>query len=322
VEGIWFVYLILAAFPGLIAFAAIYKYMEVRQASRWSSVPGKVVISTIEARSVKAANSDSNDTEIRNFAKVVYEYKVATRIYRGDRISIGEDLGDSQIAETLAKYPVGSDVTVYYNPNKREQAVIERDLPPFLWKGVTIIVVMLIAIILGAIFGFHKLGDLMAMVVRNPDRAPFVAAAVGFALLFALGVYGFQRSAARTKSWPTAPGRIISSGVRAFESSSSNEGGAGRWTTQYRAEIIYTYDIAGVCYTGDMAKTGGSVSSTSDAFAKRAVAANPVGKTIEVHYNPDNPAQSAINPRLGWIWLFWIVPAGMLALAYYVAGTN
>ena len=40
-DGIWFLYLMLGAFPALIAFAAIYKYFEVVQASRWPSVPGQ-----------------------------------------------------------------------------------------------------------------------------------------------------------------------------------------------------------------------------------------------------------------------------------------
>ena len=92
-DGVWFVYLVLAAFPGLIAFATIYKYMQVRQAAGWPSAPGRVVISTTEARSVKSGGTDSDDTEIRTFAKVVYEYKVATRTYRGDRVSIGVRTG-------------------------------------------------------------------------------------------------------------------------------------------------------------------------------------------------------------------------------------
>src|SRR5262245_52103522 len=119
VDGIWFVYLVLAAFPGLIAFAAIYLYFQVRRARLWPSVPGRVVVSMSEKRNVKGAGADSTDTEARNFAKVVYEYKIATRTYRCDRVTVGENRGNFEVAETLAKYPLGKEVTVYYNPNKR-----------------------------------------------------------------------------------------------------------------------------------------------------------------------------------------------------------
>ena len=36
----WFVYAMLLAPVGLIVFAAIYKYLEVRAASDWPSTPG------------------------------------------------------------------------------------------------------------------------------------------------------------------------------------------------------------------------------------------------------------------------------------------
>ena len=39
-------------------------------------------------------SGDNDDTEPRTFAKVVFEYKVAGKSYRGDRVSIGEDLGN------------------------------------------------------------------------------------------------------------------------------------------------------------------------------------------------------------------------------------
>lgn len=167
-DGIWIVYLFLAAFPGLIVFAAVYKYMEVRQAARWPSAPGRVVRSGQETRRVRSGGPDSDDTEPRNFAKIVYEYTIAERKYRCDRVSIGEDLGNFQVAETIARYPVGKPVTVYYDPNERSKAVLERDLPPGIWKGVTIIVLALAGLIVGSVVGFRKLGDVMSAFVRDP----------------------------------------------------------------------------------------------------------------------------------------------------------
>jgi hypothetical protein len=312
-NDVWGLYLILGMFPAFILFAAIVKYVEVLKARNWSSVPGRIVISTSEARKVR---SGDNDTEPRTFAKVVFEYKVAGKIYRGDRVGIGEDLGNFQVAETLAKYPVGKLVTVFYNPNRREQAVLERDLPPFIWKGIAVMILVLVGLIVGGVVGVSRFADFMRTVIPNATAAPFFTGLIVFSLVWALFVFGFQRSAVRARQWPTVPGRIESSGVRTFDSSSTSDGGS---TTMYRAEIIYSYEVAGVRYTADKSKTGTQVSSNVRSAAERAVKGYPAGRVIDVHYNPDNPADAAVDPRSGLIWLLYIVPIALLAFAYFVA---
>ena len=317
--GTIFLYAILAAFPALIIFAAVYKYMEVAQASRWPKAQGRVIVSTSEARAVKSMNSKSDDTEMRTFAKIVYEFTVAGRKYQGDRVSIGEDLGNFQVAGTIAKYPRGKDVTVYYNPVKPTQSVLERDLPAGMLKGIVIIILILIGILVGAVVGFHKLGDFMSGLVRNPSEAPFVTACVGFALLVSLFIWGFQRTAARQRAWPTVSARVEKSAVHEFQELEERDSGSDRWRTMYRSEVIYGYEVAGVRYTGDMATSGTKISSNIESIALRAAEKYPVGAKIDVHYNPDNPAETAINPGSVWFNLLWLVPAAMLTLAYFIA---
>ena len=90
-----------------------------RAAREWPSAAGKVVVSKTEVRKVKVIDSDRAEGhrfEERNFADIVYEYSVAGRKLRNNRVSIGEDRGNFEVAETIAKYPVGAAVTVYYNP--------------------------------------------------------------------------------------------------------------------------------------------------------------------------------------------------------------
>lgn len=317
-DGPIFIYLILAAFPALIIFAAAYKFLEVWKASRWPKAQGRVVVSTSEARSVKSMDAKSNDTERRTFAKIVYEFTVAGRKYRGDRVSIGEDLGNFQVAETIAKYPRGKEVTVYYNPVNPTQAVLERDVPPGIFKGIVILVLVLIGILVFAVVGFHRLGDFMRGLVRNPAEAPFVTACIGFALLTALFVWAFQRNAARQRSWPTVQARVEKSGVHEFQALEERSSGRDRWSTRYRAEVIYGYEVAGVRYTGDMSAGGTKVSSNIETIARKSAEKYPAGSAVEVHYNPDNPAESAINPGSIWIYLLWLIPASMLTLAYFI----
>jgi hypothetical protein len=316
VDGIWIVYLFLAAFPGLIIFAAVYKYFEVRRASVWPSVPGRVVVSMSEKRSVDTGGADSTDTEIRNFAKVVYEYKVATKTYRGDRVSVGENLGNFEVAETLAKYPLGKAVTVYYNPNNRAEALLEREFPAFVWKGLILFVLGLGSLIAGCIFGFKWLGRFLETAIPNPANAPFVTACIGFALLFGLVLLGMQRASARARQWPTAPARIESSGVRSYEERDTSSNGRSRMRTMARPDVVYSYAVGGVQYRGNTVSIIKS-STNSDAFARKVAARYPVGKEFRVHYNPDNPSESALDPRapLG-LYFFYVMPVIVLAIGY------
>jgi hypothetical protein len=119
----WFVYLILLGPLGLLLGAAVYKTVEVRAAREWPSTAGKVIVSNAEVREVKVIDSKRESgirMEQRNFANVVYEYFVAGKKLRNNRVSIGEDRGD--FAETIARYPVGTIVTVYYNPRQRRRS--------------------------------------------------------------------------------------------------------------------------------------------------------------------------------------------------------
>ncbi len=316
--GTLFIYLILAAFPALIVFAAVYKYIEVSQAARWPKAQGRVVISTTEARTVKSGGVNVDDTELRTFARIEYDFTVAGRTYRGNRVSIGEDLGNFEVAETIAKYPRGKDVTVYYNPVKPTQAVLERDMPPGLWKGIVIIVAVLVALIVGGVVGFHKLGDVMRGLVRNSSEAPFVTACLGFAFFAALIIFGIQRNAARQRAWPLVPARIERSGVQEFQELERHDNGPDRWRTAYRADIVYIYEIGGVRYTGDMAASGTRISSNIESIARNMAAKYPTGMTVDIHYNPDNPAESVLKPAGRWLLLLWLIPGIMVALAYFI----
>ena len=95
--------------------------------------------------------------EQRNYANIIYEYSVAGQKLRNNRVSIGEDRGNFEVAETIAKYPVGAIVTVYYNPLHPKEAVLERDLPKGLWGCLGIGTVIVLAIVFGSAFGLNKL---------------------------------------------------------------------------------------------------------------------------------------------------------------------
>ena len=126
----------------------------------WPPTPGKVVVSTSQLREVKVLDSEregGTGSKQRNFANIIYEYTVSGQKLRNNRVSIGEDLGNFQVAETIANYPVGTVVTVYYNPRHPHEAVLERDLPKGLCGCLGIATVIALVGLFGASIGLKQI---------------------------------------------------------------------------------------------------------------------------------------------------------------------
>lgn len=315
----WFVYAMLLAPVGLIVVAAIYKYLEVRAASDWPSVPGKVVVSKPETRDVRVIDSDreaGHRFEERNFANVTYEYVIAGQRYRNNRVTIGEDRGNFEVAETLARYPVGTVVTVYYNPNRRGEAVLERDMPKGMWGCIGWMVVIAVALVFGSAIGFNRITEFAREYMANPRKAAPVVILAAMGAVAALIAVAIQRHARQARKWPAVKGTVVTSGLEKFRAASAD---GRRGAMMFKAKIGYTYRFNGVDYTGTVASLGGQVASTSDGAVRRWARRYEDGQAVDVYVNPANPSESVLEPRARGIWVVWIIVAGLWMLAYFLA---
>jgi multisubunit Na+/H+ antiporter MnhG subunit len=316
----WFVYAMLLAPLGLILVAAAYKTLQVRAAREWPSTPGKVVISNAEVRKVKMlddSRADGHRFEERNFANIVYEYSVRGEKLRNNRVSIGEDLGNFEVAETIARYPVGAAVTVYYNPLHPHEAVLERDLPKGLWGCLGIGTAITLAIVFGSAIGLHRLTDFASARLANPKLSPLVVGFGAFGLVIALFALALQRQASRAKQWPVVSGTIKLSGIESFRAAPTE--GVSRGQVMYRRQVSYAYTYNGVSYTNVHASLGSNVASTSSWLVRKTTTDYQDGATVRVYVNPDNPSQATLEPRAGFVWVLWLFVIAFAAGAYVFA---
>ena len=316
----WFVYLMLLAPLGLLLGVAVYKTLQVRAAREWPSAAGKVVVSKTEVRKVKVIDSDRAEGhrfEERNFADIVYEYSAAGRKLRNNRVSIGEDRGNFEVAETIAKYPVGTVVTVYYNPLHPDQAVLERDLPKGMWGCLGIGTAIALAIVFGSAIGLHQLSEFASNHLANPKVSPFVVAAGGFGFLIALFGLALHRQASLARKWPVVPGAIKSSGLEQFMSAPSEPAEHSQLT--FQSKVSFAYRFNGIDYVSQHASLSGTVSSTSRVLMQRYARKYPTGAKIQVYVNPLDPSDAVLEPRVSHIWIIWASVTFIWGVAYYAA---
>lgn len=91
---------------------------------------------------------------------------------------------------------------------------------------------------------------------------------------------------------------------------------------RYIAEIRYAYSVAGRHYTGDKYRFG-AFNRTDKRWARQLADAHPVGRSVTVYYDADNPALSVLAPGLqgsSLLILMFLAPFNvvMLGMWWYV----
>ncbi|HEX8312121.1 MAG TPA: DUF3592 domain-containing protein [Chthoniobacteraceae bacterium] len=109
------------------------------------------------------------------------------------------------------------------------------------------------------------------------------------------------RKALASRHWAPAPGRV----------SLSRYGLVGK--SSYRAEIHVVYQASGQSFTCTRFVFGPR-SSASNASIDRTLAEYPVGKEVQVYFDPQDPGSSVCKPGANWSFLAYLVS---IALGMY-----
>lgn len=145
----------------------------------------------------------------------------------------------------------------------------------------------------------HASGPIAAIVIGA------LLVAGGWFTAFSLGKPLRDRAAASI-NWPTTEGRITRSQLER----SKKEG-----RTMYSADVAYEYVLDGKTFGGDRVWFGDNARSSDPTAWKRAVERYPMGSGVQVHYDPDDPQESVLEPGLTWAGsVIYLVGLGILAL--------
>ncbi|MCZ7646055.1 MAG: DUF3592 domain-containing protein [Planctomycetota bacterium] len=113
--------------------------------------------------------------------------------------------------------------------------------------------------------------------------------------------------------WKTAPGRIVES---RYEVVSGTRGDS------FVVKLAYQYEAGGLAWTGHARLFTYSDQHLARAWVQRIVAEYPVGRAVEVHYNPSDPGDAVLEPRIDFDLVFFFLPTvfGFLLVLLVVFG--
>jgi len=315
---------IACAFAALLAFATLVKWRELQVAKSWLPTPGTIISSRSEARQVisRGVGSEANGkTEVRNFPAITFSYHVSGKSHIGTRYSMRANLGNFAVQETLAQYPKGAVVTVFYDPAQPAQAVIERTMPDGAFRFMACLSA---GLVVGAFVLVITVGGLLEAIkpyMPDPQHAGAAVLMVTIAL-FASRMAWLQREmAADAANWPSVIGQVTQSGVDAFKMR-DYIGNLWRrpWQTMFRSRVVYAYQVGGTVYSADRISFGASLLTSLPFLVGLHAIRYSVASSVQVFYDPANPAHAVLEPRVLGLWVLWSASAVMFSGAVVLLG--
>ncbi len=114
---------------GIIGALMIFMYFrqkkEAEESQNWASTLGRITKTYMR----QEVSYETGSTLY--YPEIEYEYEYRGVIYTGNRIDFGGSSGNSnhnKSEELLAQYPINKTITVYYDPNNPEEAVLEQKM--------------------------------------------------------------------------------------------------------------------------------------------------------------------------------------------------
>jgi hypothetical protein len=104
------------------AFFGYNSYQKGMASKNWPVANGSVIQSKIEKRTETTGSGNRRRKVVRSHPVVKYTYSVGNRDYQSSRITFGQS---KDAYKTVARYPKGKSVQVYYDPENPAQAVLE-----------------------------------------------------------------------------------------------------------------------------------------------------------------------------------------------------
>lgn len=312
-----FIFLLVSGASLMFLAIIVVRFVGDYKTSRWPSTQGRVVSS--KARSRERVRHGIDDEEsVGTVAHVVYEYQVGEETYKGHRIRLVEPTVKTDLAGMLQRYPAGSTVTVYYNPERPRDAVLEREPLRLSLERLGCLTVFASAAVLAAVYGLTPLHGIVQRYFPRAENENVLVLTAGMGMFLFLFGLVWLRQAFAEAHWPTVIGTVVSSKVESFRTITGGGGGQDAHVTMYRPAVVYRYEIGGLPYESNRIRRE-KVSGAQE-FAERRAARYSAGEPVRVRYNPADPADSVLETGSFGFLVLWALAGVMFAIGASVSG--
>jgi hypothetical protein len=271
----------------------VNKMLQARRATVWPQAAGRITRSEVGANYRRPSG---RPVELINYPAIEYEYSVAGQSFTGRRISIGEDSGGANTEATLAHYPLGATVMVYYDPDDPGSCVLEREVPKQVPLGCAAILAILAALGYGGYWLFNHFHGVVEPYLEDGKGRTVIFTIVGG--LVALMLFTGSRLGAKAGSdWPVVRGKVVLSRTERYRARASRTA-----VTSYAPVVEYAYTVNGHEYRSRQIQLDDDGGGESGDDAKKLAARYPEGSEVEVHYDPANPGSAALEKPGGPAW--------------------
>lgn len=132
--------------------------------------------------------------------------------------------------------------------------------------------------------------------------------AIGISAVILIYIGSDILKAQKSRSWPTASGTVQDSGMESHQSRDDD----GDIKTTYGATIQYKYTVDGQEFVGDR-RTFSNVRTSSVRNTEKILERYPLGSSVDVFYDPDDPSSSVLESGVGAAtYILLLVPIGFL----------
>lgn len=277
---------------------------------RWPKTEGVVVDSAVlterEAREYAGIGPSGGESETGYVPLIRYQFTVDGTTYESARVSpFDGKISRRRWARALVdRYPRNKHLSLRYDPADPTRS--------YLRPWVRSKYVLFLGI--GAVF----LVGAAWFVAGLPGGAPVLMTSIGLVAI-AFGLYRF-RLGFGSRNWPTADATVTATDI-------SVQGGTEGSSTSYIPELHYEYEVDGTSYVGSRYSFGGTKDPGFDSRerARGWIEENcPVDARIPVHYDPDRPDVSVVEPG-AWrsliLVLFGLVFLGGAVFFWFASGS-
>lgn len=134
------------------------------------------------------------------------------------------------------------------------------------------------------------------MAPSSKNLLRYIAIFIAFIGLAFLGVGGSSLwEEFSSLNWPSVQGTVVQSEIKRWSKKKSEY--------DYRAQLLYQYQVSDKTYTSDRIDTGKN-RYKSQLAGEEALASYPVGKRITVYYHPQHPERALLKTGVRLATLF------------------